>query len=170
MAEGPSSRGPGRSWCGWGAGSPRVPASWVRRPVAASRANTMRESAPAGDVDEAAVGRDRDGIGAGQRGALSQPGVGVVMTQPAMPASCTSDPLGCRAKLATAPGPAAGHVDVQAVGRDRDRGGALQRARRAAAVLRHRREAAGGEVELLSRPLCASTLNAVTVAGVAEAT
>ena len=40
-------------------------------------------------------------------GALAQPGVSVVVTQPAMPLSCTSDPFGWRAKLATAPAPAA---------------------------------------------------------------
>jgi hypothetical protein len=34
---------------------------------------------------------------------VSQPGVSVVVLHPAMPASCTSEPFGWRAKLVTDP-------------------------------------------------------------------
>ena len=55
------------------------------------------------DVDEAAVGRDGDGVRAGQRRARLAAGVAVAEMQPAMPLSWTSEPFGWRAKLATAP-------------------------------------------------------------------
>ena len=77
---------------------PAGPASGVRRPVAASRENTISESAeapatyakrPSGEIAIASA--------PASEGATSQPGTSVVVAQPARPASCTSEPLGWRA-------------------------------------------------------------------------
>ena len=105
-----------------------------------------------GDVDEAAVGRDRDRVGAADPAREIAPRG---RTRP----SCTRDAgvLDERAVgLARERGDRArrrgGDVDVQPVGRDGDRRGARERADGAAAGLGDRDETAGREVELPEQP------------------
>ncbi len=133
---------------------PAVPASGVRRPVAASRENTVMASADAApDVGEAPVGRDRDGVGARQ--GLR---VGTAGRQGGRDAAGDAVELHERSVRLTreardGAGPGRGDVDVQAVGRDRDGRGALERTRAAAVGLSDRGQAAGAEVELLQQPV-----------------
>ena len=117
-----------------------------------AREDDDRVSADAGDVDEAPVGRDRDRVGAAERGRdVAARGRASSVVQPAMPASWTSEPFGWRANVVDRARRRRRDVDVQAVGRDGDRRGALERAGVAAAGLRDRDEAAGREVELLQQ-------------------
>ena len=116
-----------------------------------AREHEQRVGRVAGDVDEAAVRRDRDCVGAAQRGASGAARRGRVGDAAGDAGELDERSVGLAGEARHGCRGRRRHVDVQVVGRDDDRRRALEPARGGTAFLRDRGEAPGAEVELLQQ-------------------